>query len=123
MPSGTLIPKIFKENAVQPHELEITDEAIRDVIRYYTREAGVRNLERELATIARKAVKEILLYRGRDEHVRVDSGNLSKYLGVIKYRYGEAEEQDHVGVTTRSGLDGSRRRHSLYRSCGHAGQG
>lgn len=95
-----LIPKIFKENAVQPHELEITDEAIRDVIRYYTREAGVRNLERELATIARKAVKEILLYRGRDEHVRVDSGNLSKYLGVIKYRYGEAEEQDHVGVTT-----------------------
>ena len=95
-----LIPKIFKENAVQPHELEITDEAIRDVIRYYTREAGVRNLERELATIARKAVKEILLSRGRDEHVRVDSGNLSKYLGVIKYRYGEAEEQDHVGVTT-----------------------
>lgn len=95
-----LIPKIFKENAVQPHELEITDEAIRDVIRYYTREAGVRNLERELATIARKAVKEILLSRGREEHVRVDSGNLSKYLGVIKYRYGEAEEQDHVGVTT-----------------------
>lgn len=95
-----LIPKIFKENAVQAHELEIADEAIRDVIRYYTREAGVRNLERELATIARKAVKEILLSRGRDEHVRVDSGNLSKYLGVIKYRYGEAEEQDHVGVTT-----------------------
>lgn len=95
-----LIPKIFKENAVQPHELEFTDEAIRDVIRYYTREAGVRNLERELATIARKAVKEILLSRGKDEHVRVDAQNLSKYLGVIKYRYGEAEEQDHVGVTT-----------------------
>lgn len=95
-----LIPKIFKENAVLPQELEITDDAIRDVIRYYTREAGVRNLERELATIARKAVKDILLSRGKDEHVRVDAGNLNKYLGVIKYRYGEAEEQDHVGVTT-----------------------
>ena len=93
-----LIPKIFKENAVQPHELEITDEAIRDVIRYYTREAGVRNLERELATIARKAVKEILL--SKEKKVTVAAANLDKYLGVKKFRYGEAEEEDHVGVTT-----------------------
>ena len=57
-----LIPKIFEENAVKEKELEITDDAIRSIIRYYTREAGVRNLERELATIARKAVKETVSY-------------------------------------------------------------
>lgn len=95
-----LIPKIFKENAVKGSELEITDEAVRDIIRYYTREAGVRNLERELSTIARKAVKEIMLSKGKEKKITVDGKNLSKYLGVIKYRYGEAEEKDHVGVTT-----------------------
>lgn len=93
-----LIPKIFEENAVKKSELEIADEAIRDIIRYYTREAGVRNLERELATIARKAVKDILL--NKSKKVKVDSKNLEKYLGVTKYRYGEAEAEDHVGVTT-----------------------
>lgn len=95
-----LIPKIFGENAVKKEELEITSEAVRDIIRYYTREAGVRNLERELSTIARKAVKEILLSKGKVKAVKVEASNLNKYLGVIKYRYGEAEEQDHVGVTT-----------------------
>lgn len=95
-----LIPKIFKENAVKPTELQITDDAIRDIIRYYTREAGVRNLERELATIARKSVKEILLSKRKDEHVVVDAGNLDKYLGVQRYSFGEAEQQDHIGVTT-----------------------
>lgn len=94
-----LIPKIFVENAVTPSELEITDSAVRSIIRYYTREAGVRNLERELSTIARKAVKEILLDKKKKKIV-VDDKNIDKYLGVIKYRYGEAEEQDHVGVTT-----------------------
>ena len=95
-----LLPKIFSENAVKENELEITDEAVRDIIRYYTREAGVRNLERELSKIARKAVKEILLTKGKDKKLKVDAKNLDKYLGVIKYRYGEAEDQDHVGVTT-----------------------
>lgn len=95
-----LIPKIFKENAVKGSELEISDEAVRDIIRYYTREAGVRNLERELSTIARKAVKEILLSKGKEKKIKVTGKNLNKYLGVIKYRYGEAEEKDHVGVTT-----------------------
>ncbi len=94
-----LIPKIFVENAVTPSELEITDSAVRSIIRYYTREAGVRNLERELSTIARKAVKEILLDKKKKKIV-VDDKNIDKYLGVIKYRYGEAEEKDHVGVTT-----------------------
>lgn len=93
-----LIPKIFEENAVKEKELEITDEAIRSIIRYYTREAGVRNLERELATIARKAVKEILL--NKEKRVKVSEKNIDKYLGVIKYRYGEAEAEDHIGVTT-----------------------
>ncbi|MBE6452129.1 MAG: endopeptidase La [Alphaproteobacteria bacterium] len=94
-----LIPKIFVENAMTPSELEITDEAVRSIIRYYTREAGVRNLERELATLARKAVKEILLAKKKKKIV-IDEKNIDKYLGVIKYRFGEAEEVDHVGVTT-----------------------
>ncbi len=96
-----LIPKIFKENAVKDKELTIKDEAIRDIVRYYTREAGVRNLERELSTLARKAVKEILLDKeSKNKHITVDSKNLDKYLGVIKYRFGEAEEKDQIGVTT-----------------------
>ena len=99
-----LLPKIFEENAVKPTELFITDEAIRDVIRYYTREAGVRNLERELATIARKAIKDIIIdneeKKSSSKMVKVNAENLKKYLGVIKYRYGIAEEEDHIGVTT-----------------------
>ena len=115
-----LIPKIFAENAVRPEEVMITDDAVRDVIRFYTREAGVRNLERELSTIARKAVKDIILAeeagsekdkvkkaktKGKNDAKKVapivvDAKNLEKYLGVIKYRYGEAEEKDHIGVTT-----------------------
>lgn len=95
-----LIPKIFKENAVKENELTIQDDAIRGIIRYYTREAGVRNLERELSTIARKAVKEILLNKEDKKPIIVDAENLAKYLGVIKYRYGEAEQKDQVGVTT-----------------------
>ncbi len=93
-----LIPKIFEENAVKAKELEITDDAIRSVIRYYTREAGVRNLEREIATLARKAIKEILL--NKEKKVKITEKNIDKYLGVIKYRFGEAEESDHIGVTT-----------------------
>lgn len=93
-----LIPKIFSEMAIKKDEVTIEDSAICNIIRYYTREAGVRNLERELAKIARKAVKEILL--SEEKKVTVSCDNLDNYLGVIKYRYGEAEEIDHVGVTT-----------------------
>ena len=95
-----LIPKIFGENAVECSELSITDEAVRDIIRYYTREAGVRNLERELGAIARKSVKEILLSPERCIKIEVNSENLSKYLGVRRFSFGEAEEEDHIGVTT-----------------------
>jgi len=95
-----LIPKIFGENAVACSELSITDDAVRDIIRYYTREAGVRNLERELASIARKAVKDILLAKEKCLKIEVNSENLEKYLGIRKFRFGEAEQEDHVGVTT-----------------------
>lgn len=95
-----LIPKIFSENAVKESELAIKEDAIRDIIRYYTREAGVRNLERELATIARKAVKEILLAKSKQKKLEVNAKNLDKYLGVQRFSYGEAEQQDHIGVTT-----------------------
>ena len=95
-----LIPKIFGENAVKCSELTITDDAVRDIVRYYTREAGVRNLERELSAIARKSVKEILLSKEQCIKIEVTSDNLEKYLGVRKYRFGQAEEKDQVGVTT-----------------------
>jgi len=93
-----LLPKIFSEMAIKDGEVEIEDSAICNIIRYYTREAGVRNLEREISKIARKAVKEILTLK--EKKVVVNCDNLEKYLGVIKYRFGEAEEKDHVGVTT-----------------------
>ena len=95
-----LLGKVFDENAVACSELIVTDEAIRDIIRYYTREAGVRNLERELATIARKATKEILLNKDKCVTIEVTPKNLDKYLGVRRFSYGEAEKQDHIGVTT-----------------------
>ena len=93
-----LLEKQIKAAGLTKDEFSITDDAIRDVIRYYTREAGVRNLERELANLARKAIKEILM--GSRESLRVTPANLGKYAGVRKYRYGEAEEQDRIGVVT-----------------------
>lgn len=95
-----LLKKVFDENAVKCSELLITDAAIKNIIRYYTREAGVRNLERELSTIARKATKEILLQKGKCVKIEVTPENLEKYLGVKRFSYGEAEKQDHIGVTT-----------------------
>ena len=96
-----LLPKIFQENAVKANELEISDEAIRSIVRYYTREAGVRNLERELTTVARKSVKNILLCKTDNcKKTIVTPENLCEFLGVIKYRFGEAEHQDQIGVTT-----------------------
>ena len=93
-----LISKQVSENGLKEAEWSITDEALRDLIRYYTREAGVRNLEREIANLVRKAVKEILS-EGK-ERIEVTSANLDKYAGVRKYRYGEAELEDAVGVVT-----------------------
>jgi len=95
-----LLQKVFDENAVECSELVVTDEAIRDIIRYYTREAGVRHLERELATIARKATKEILMHKDECVTIEVTPKNLEKYLGVKRYSYGVADTKDHIGVTT-----------------------
>jgi len=94
-----LIPKQMRQNGLKEDELQISDQAILDIIRYYTREAGVRNLEREIATICRKVVKQLLL-RPRKSVVRVTHDNLSKYLGVRRFRYGRAEGNDQVGQVT-----------------------
>ncbi|SDH27779.1 endopeptidase La [Roseospirillum parvum] len=94
-----LIPKQIEANGLKDGEWEISDDALRDLIRYYTREAGVRNLERELANLTRKAVKEILIGE-KEGRVEVTPDNLSDYAGVRKYRFGEVEGEDLVGVTT-----------------------
>jgi len=94
-----LITKQMKQNGIREGELSISDSAILDTIRYYTRESGVRNLEREIATICRKVVKQVL-ERPRKNAVRVSHANLSKYLGVRRFRYGRAEENDQVGQVT-----------------------
>ncbi len=94
-----LIPKQIKNNGLKAGELHITDSAIRDIIRYYTREAGVRNLEREISKICRKIVKDLLL-KSNSKKLSVTVRNLEKYLGVRRFRYGEAEESDRVGQVT-----------------------
>ncbi|MDX1710589.1 MAG: endopeptidase La [Rhodovibrionaceae bacterium] len=93
-----LLPKQLKEHGLKDGEFSISDQALRDLIRYYTREAGVRNLERELANLARKAVKEIQL--GESKQVSMTRRNLDKYAGVRRYRFGEAEQEDTVGLAT-----------------------
>jgi ATP-dependent Lon protease len=93
-----LLPKAIADHALQPKEFSITDGAIAAVIQTYTREAGVRSLERELMKVARKAVTEIL--KGRTEKVEVTAENINDYLGVPRYRHGEAERTDQVGVVT-----------------------
>jgi len=94
-----LLPKQVKQNGLKPDELSVADGAIQDMIRYYTREAGVRNLERELSKIGRKAVKQLLL-KPEDKTVSVTSKNLDAYLGVRRFRYGKAEESNRVGQVT-----------------------
>ncbi|WP_135078044.1 endopeptidase La [Terasakiella sp. SH-1] len=93
-----LISKQKKAAGLKEGEWTISEGAIRDLIRYYTREAGVRNLEREIAMLCRKATRDILLQKS--EKVSITSRNLEKYAGVKKFRYGEVEEEDLVGVVT-----------------------
>jgi len=94
-----LVPKQIKNNGLKDNEINISGSAITDMIRYYTREAGVRSLEREISKVCRKVVKDILL-KPRDKQVRVSSKNLGKYLGVQRFRYGEAENTDQIGQVT-----------------------
>jgi len=93
-----LLPKQLEVHGLKAEEWQITDEAILDLIRYYTREAGVRNLERELAGLARKAIKDIV--GGKTKKVKLTRKTLGKYAGVRRFRYGEAELEDLVGVVT-----------------------
>jgi ATP-dependent Lon protease len=97
-----LIPKIIEQNGLKEGEWALAEEALRDLIRYYTREAGVRNLEREIASLSRKAIKEILLNDKKDKtkSVEVTSKNLGDYAGVRKFRFGEVETEDLIGVVT-----------------------
>ncbi|MGJ7552770.1 endopeptidase La [Variovorax sp. RB2P76] len=91
-----LLPKQLKNNGVKEEELFVTEEAVRDIVRYYTREAGVRSLERELSKICRKVVKGLLL-KQLTPKVTVDGANLNEFLGVRKYSFGLAEKQNQVG--------------------------
>ena len=94
-----LVPKQMRNNGLKPEELTVSESTVMDIIRHYTREAGVRNLEREISKICRKVVKNLLL-KPRDSQVHVTSRNLDDYLGVRRFRYGRAEEKDQVGQVT-----------------------
>jgi len=94
-----LVPKQMKNNGVKLNELSVTEEALSDIIRYYTREAGVRSLEREISKICRKVVKALVLKK-RESKVVVNAKNLDKYLGVRRFSFGMAEKDNQVGQVT-----------------------
>ncbi len=95
-----LIPKQMKSNGLKDQELKINESALRDIIHYYTREAGVRALDREIAKICRKVVKALALSKGKDKQVVVNARNLDKYLGVRRYNFGVAEKVNQIGQVT-----------------------
>ena len=94
-----LVPKVLKNNGLKPEEISISESALRDIVRYYVREAGVRGLEREISKICRKVVKALSL-KDRDTKVTINSRNLDKYLGVRRHSYGVAEKNNQVGQVT-----------------------
>ena len=93
-----LVPKQIKENGLKAGEWTVSDEAVKDIIRYYTRESGVRSLEREISKLARKGVKEIVT-KTKDT-IKIDEKNLNDYLGIKKFKYGEIENKDGTGIVT-----------------------
>ena len=93
-----LLPKQIKENGLKSGEWAVSDEALKDIIRYYTRESGVRSLEREISKLARKGVKEIVT-KTKDT-IKIDEKNLIDYLGIKKFKYGEIENKDGTGIVT-----------------------
>jgi len=93
-----LLPKQIKDNGVKEGEMNFDDDTIKDVIRYYTKESGVRNLEREISKISRKVVKKVV--NKESDTVKVDSKNLSDFLGVRKFKFGEIEDTDKIGIVT-----------------------
>jgi len=95
-----LLPKQMKNNGLKDGELKVGEDVLLDIIRYYTREAGVRSLEREIAKICRKAVRELLTSKGKTKAVTVTPKNLEKLLGVQRFRFGKAEEENRIGQVT-----------------------
>ena len=93
-----LLDKKLEENGLKKNEFSINDAALRHLIRHYTREAGVRNLEREISNLARKSIREIML--GKKTEIAITPKNIEKYAGVPRYRYGMADELDRVGCIT-----------------------
>jgi ATP-dependent Lon protease len=95
-----LLPEVLKKHGLAEKEFSLDPAALLTVIRRYTREAGVRNLERELANLARKAVKELVLAKSKKKSIKVTEAKLADYLGVPRYRFGEIDSEDQVGVVT-----------------------
>ncbi len=94
-----LVKKQIEQNGLEPSNIVFSDKALLAIIRNYTKEAGVRNLEREISAVCRKVAKEVVK-KGKDTRVNITANSIHKYLGVIKFRFGRTEEQDYVGVTT-----------------------
>jgi ATP-dependent Lon protease len=93
-----LLPKQIKDNGVKEKEMTLSEDIIKEIIRSYTKESGVRNLEREISKVARKVVKKVV--SGEEKEVKIDLKNLSEYLGIKKFKFGELEYEDKVGVVT-----------------------
>jgi ATP-dependent Lon protease len=94
-----LVRKQLEQNGLQPENITFSDQSILTIIRNYTKEAGVRNLEREIGSICRKVAKEVVK-KGKDTMISIGGTSIHKYLGVVQYRYGRTEEEDQIGVTT-----------------------
>lgn len=95
-----LLPKQIKANGLKKDEITVTEDALKDMVRVYTREAGVRGLEREVAKLCRKAVRRILDQDEKNAHITIDSADLEDFLGVAKFRFGRAEEDNQIGQVT-----------------------
>ena len=93
-----LLPKQIKDNGVKENEMTLSDDIIKEIIRSYTKESGVRNLEREISKVARKVVKKVV--SGEEKQVKVDLKNLHDFLGIQKFKFGELEKKDKIGVVT-----------------------
>ncbi len=93
-----LLPKQIKDNGVKEKEMKLGDDIIREIIRSYTKESGVRNLEREISKVARKVVKKVV--SGEEKEVNINTNNLSDFLGVPKFKFGELESENRVGIVT-----------------------
>jgi ATP-dependent Lon protease len=95
-----LIPKQLKENGLEPEHLEFSEGAILEIVRRYTKEAGVRSLEREIASVCRKVAREVVKAKDRKLHLKIGPKHVRKYLGVPRYQFGKREEVDQVGIAT-----------------------